>query len=229
MEVNYSSLIGSFSMLFEMSDADNDTRKRWRALRRANVQRERDADARDAAAEAKQLSLTEKASDAFLNQAMFSHVASTSSDPSTSLPRLNSDEPIVKLSFGSSVVKPIVKPPAPVRPSALGIADEEEEGKVKRELVKLDYSGLDLEQSDDDRRDRRRSRRSRSRSQDGGRRERSRERTERPRGRDSREKERILAQVPTSQSGLYKFIIDWSLLSEVRPFPFSSASKLMPS
>ncbi|GAA5948560.1 hypothetical protein JCM3765_004925 [Sporobolomyces pararoseus] len=110
-------------------------RPRWRAQRRAVRQREEDFDARDRALEAQRLAQIAQQSDSFLAQHadLFSGGdQAQSSDQPTSAPA-------VKVSFGSTA-KPKTAEPAPKRPTVLGMGEEEEEGRRKRELIPLSYS-----------------------------------------------------------------------------------------
>lgn len=117
--------------------------------------------------------------------------------PSTSA---NPDEPVVKLSFGSTLPKPVPKVLPAVKSSAfLGAGEEEEEGKKKRALIPLDYS----DEEDDG----------------SGRKQ--------QRKREKKQKE-ILDKIPESQSALWEFAVEWTALTEVRPF-FNLSFRLTPS
>lgn len=102
----------------------------------------------------------------------------------------NPDEPAVKLSFGATT-KPVVKAPPPTRATAFGSAEDEDEGKKKRELIPLNYS------DDEDEKPKVKGKLSAV----------------------EREKKvrEIGEKVPTTKEGLWSYSIKWSALTEVRP------------
>lgn len=106
-----------------------------------------------------------------------------------------SAEDAVKVSFGAAVPKSAPKPVVAPRAAVLGIAEDEEEGKKKRELVPLDYS--------DDEDEKERKKKARAKPLSAGERERK-----------ARE---IKDDVPTTKEALWKYKVSWAVLSEVRP------------
>lgn len=173
-------------------------RQRWRAQRRPFRSRELEADARDRAVEEQQLALLHKESEDFLERQadMFAKISEGKNRGGRP-----ADES-VKLSFGAVAPKVAPKPPAPVRPAVLGIAEDEEEGKKKRELIPLDYS-------DDEDEKERKARAKPYRM------------TEREKERKARE---IKDDLPTSKEDLWTHRIPWSALTEVRTLSVLSPS-----
>ncbi|GAA5930631.1 hypothetical protein JCM1841_006822 [Sporobolomyces salmonicolor] len=132
-------------------------RIRWRAQRKPFRMREQEADARDRALEAQHLAAVAEQSNSFLSQhadlfasalqqpgtpnAVPSAAATNGATPapegetSTSTPA-----PGVKLSFGAAAAKPKQAEPPVKRPAVLGMAEDDEEGRRKRELIPLSYS-----------------------------------------------------------------------------------------
>lgn len=183
------------SWSFRTTADDSGRSNRWRAQRSAVRRREEEGDARDARIEAQQLAAVSKESDDFLNQqaVMLAKMAEDKrlhSLPTASTSSGNPDEPAVKLSFGSTLPKPIPKVPAVKTSAFLGTGDEEEEGRKKRALIKLDYS----DEEDDG---------------SGKKQQRKREKKERE----------ILDKIPESQAALWEYAIEWTALTEVRLFP----------
>lgn len=102
----------------------------------------------------------------------------------------NPDEPAVKLSFGATT-KPVVKAPPPARATAFGSAEDEDEGKKKRELIPLNYS------DDED--------------------EKPKVKGKLSAGERVKKVKEIGEKVPTTKEGLFSYSIKWSALTEVRP------------
>ncbi|KAK4700504.1 RNA-binding protein 25, partial [Phenoliferia sp. Uapishka_3] len=166
-------------------------RQRWRAQRRPFRAREIDSDARDRAIEAQQIAALHKESEDFLERQadMFAKITE---GKNRAVPRLLPADEGVKLSFGAVTSKVAPKAQAPIRPTVLGIAEDEDEGKKKRELIKLDYS-------DDEE-------------------EKERKAKAKPYRMTEREKERkardIKEDIPTSKEDLWSHRVAWSELTE---------------
>lgn len=166
---------------------------RWHEQRRRFKRAEVEGDARDAKAEAQQAAALQKQADDFLALQAESLGMPSARTPATStsiLPVNAGDEPLVKL---MALPKAVAKPPPIVRNAAMLLAAQEEEdaSKVRRTLVKLNYS--------DDEEDRH------SKNSGGT-----------SRAREKRERE-TRAAVPETQEQLWSYVVDWSALSEVRP------------
>lgn len=109
-------------------------RPRWRAQRQAARQREIEADERDRAAEQAQLASLSKQADDFLSNAL------PDLKPAAGGRGDGTPGGAVKVSFGAAVTKPVAKVAGAVRAPVMGLADEEDEVKQKRELIPLSYS-----------------------------------------------------------------------------------------
>lgn len=198
MGTRRSTLIGGSYILCAILKLKFDvSRPRWRAQRRPFRARELEADARDRATEAQQLALLHKESEDFLERQadMFAKITEGKNRAiARSLPAAGQDDAI-KLSFGGAVAPKVApKAPAPVRPAVLGIAEDEDEGKKKRELIPLSYS------DDEDEKD------SKSKAK--------------PYRMTEREKERkardIKDDIPEAKAALWVYRVEWSALTEVR-------------
>ncbi|KAM0754808.1 hypothetical protein T439DRAFT_377233 [Meredithblackwellia eburnea MCA 4105] len=164
-------------------------RVRWRAQRRQFRTREMEADSRDRKIEAEQLAALHKESEDFLaRQAdMFAKI---SEGKNRGIARaLPSAEDGVKLSFGAA---PKVAPKAapPPRPAVLGSAEDDEDGKKKRELIPLSYS------DDEDEEKPRVGKLAMSASE------------------RERKIEEIESEVPQSKDALWSYQVAWGSLSE---------------
>jgi len=170
---------------------------RWRAQRRANRQREEDFDARDRALEQQRLAAVAQHSESFLSQHadLFAESAPQSAEGEQSAG--------VKLSFGSTSAKPKATEPAPKRSAVLGMGEDEEEGRRKRELIPLNYS----DDEDDTKDEKPKVVEKKDEGSKGGR-------------MSSREKEKQIREiedrVPREKDGLFGWKVKWSNLNEVR-------------
>jgi len=110
-------------------------RQRWRAQRRAARQREVEADERDRATEEAQLATLSKQADEFLSNALPDLKPLAAGRAGDGTPG-----GAVKVSFGAAAAKPVAKAAPAVRAPVMGLADEEDDVKKKRELIPLSYS-----------------------------------------------------------------------------------------
>lgn len=171
------------------------SRNRWRSQRRPFRAREQEGDARDAAAEAHQMAILRKESEAFLERQadMFNKIAE-SKVKAGGLPMMKEEDAGVKLSFGVTVVpKPVAKVGVASRRTLLG-AEEDEASKKKRALIPLNYS--DEEGEDAAGKGKGKSKLT-------------------PAEREKKEKA-LMELVPTTRESVWSYPIEWSAVSEVR-------------
>ncbi|GAA5886101.1 hypothetical protein JCM5296_007089 [Sporobolomyces johnsonii] len=130
-------------------------RIRWRAQRKPLRMREQEADARDRALEAQHLAAVAEQSNSFLSQhadlfaSALQQPGTPNAAPSAAAANGESPAPVgetstptpgVKLSFGAGAAKPKQAEQPVKRPAVLGMAEDDEEGRRKRELIPLSYS-----------------------------------------------------------------------------------------
>lgn len=156
--------------------------------------REAESDAQDRAAEASKLAALQKQSEDFLSDQADMFASLGGKGKGLLHEGESGDGAAVKLSFGASAPKPLVKP-APTPSTVLGAADDEEDGKKRRKLIPLTYDDVVDEAP----------------TKPGHR------LTAAERDRKSRD---VLERIPVTKESLWAHKMLWADLSEVRPLPF---------